>query len=78
VTDRLTPTQQTALDEVPVEGRLRPSGDQTPAQARNFAVDSFIAFCDFEGIGTPSAQAVEAAVDAALAAGTAGPSVRPR
>jgi hypothetical protein len=69
VGDRLTPEQQAAFDGgPPIERRLRPSGEQTPDQARNFAVASFRNVCDFDGIGVPSVVAVEAAIDAALAA----------
>jgi hypothetical protein len=39
VADRLTPEQQAAFDDgPPIERRLRPRGEQTPEQARNFAV----------------------------------------
>jgi hypothetical protein len=69
VADRLTPEQQAAFDDgPPIEQRLRPSGEQTRDQARNFAVYSFRHACDFDGIGAPAEEAVEAAIDAALAA----------
>jgi hypothetical protein len=63
----LTPEQQAAFDRVPVGVRLRPSGDQTLEQARNLAIDTFIAACDFDGIGIPSEAAVEAAITDATA-----------
>ena len=69
--DRLTPEQQAAFDYgPPIERRLRPSGEQTAEQARNFAVYSFRYACDFDGIGVPSVEAVAAAIDVAQATGT--------
>jgi hypothetical protein len=69
VADRLTPEQQAAFDDGPsIDRRLRPSGDQTPLQARNFAVDDFRVCCSFDGIPVPSVEAVEAAIAAAEAA----------
>jgi hypothetical protein len=67
VTERLTPEQQALFDSVSVPERLRPSGDQTPEQARNFTVASFRYACDFDGIGVPSVEDVEAALDAGSA-----------
>jgi hypothetical protein len=55
VLDRLTPEQHAAFDDgPPIERRLRPSGDQTAEQARNFAVDSFRAAFQFYGVGVAS------------------------
>jgi hypothetical protein len=68
VADRLTPEQQAAFDEgPPIERRLRPSGQQTSEQARNFAVYSFRNACEFDGIDVPSEAAVEAALERAQA-----------
>jgi hypothetical protein len=76
VDDRLTAEQQAAFDDgPPIEKRLHPSGEQTPTQARNFAVDSFRYACDFDGIGAPSVKAVEAAIAAAESARAAKVSV---
>jgi hypothetical protein len=66
--NRLTPEQQAAFEAAPVSVRLPPSGDQSPEQARNLAVDSFRAVCELDGIGVPSDAAVEAAIDAAVPA----------
>lgn len=38
----------------------RISGDQTPQQAVNLAVDGFINVCHFDGVEPPSREAVEA------------------
>ena len=70
--DLLSAQQQTEFDRVSIEDRLRPSGDQTPAQARAFAVSSFRRACEFDGIDVPSDEAVEAAIDAAQAAAKTG------
>jgi hypothetical protein len=39
-----------------------PSGEQTPEQARNFAVWMFGWVCSFDGIGVPSDEAIEAEI----------------
>jgi hypothetical protein len=68
VADRLTREQQAAFDDgPPIDRRLCPSGEQTPEQARRFAVDSFRHACAFDGIDLPSEEAVEAAIDTAIA-----------
>jgi hypothetical protein len=52
VADGLTREQQAGFDDGPPIGRLlRLIGEQTPEQARNFAVYSFRNACDFDGTG---------------------------
>ena len=41
----------------------KPSGDQTPEQARHFAISSFEDACQWDGLGAPD----RAAIDAELA-----------
>lgn len=66
----LTAIQQAAFDAIPVEQRLAPNAGQTRQQRWNFTIASFRAACDFDGIGTPSVEAVEAALQVAAVAGS--------
>jgi hypothetical protein len=58
----LTSDQQALF--VLLDMRAKPSGDQTPEQARNLAVDSFVHACALEGLRRPSERAVREALRA--------------
>jgi hypothetical protein len=55
----LTTDQRAAWETMRVH-EAAPTGDQTPEQARSLAVASFKHWCVFDGLGTPSDQAIEA------------------
>jgi hypothetical protein len=58
----LTISQRHLLDEICPNRPPKPSGQQTPEQALNFAVSSFDYICQFEGIGKPDLDAVRRAL----------------
>src|SRR4051794_3170236 len=64
--DRLSPDQKEFWDYLRPYA-CEPCGDQTPAQAINLAVSTFIAWCHFQGIGseTPTPAAIQAEFQAA-------------
>ena len=63
---RLSPEQKELWDELQIHVP-KPSGQQTRPQAVNLAVDSFLFWCDFAGVGPsqPGAEAIKAEFEAA-------------
>lgn len=63
---RLPPRQKELWDQMQPHVP-KPSGDQTPQQAVNLGIDSFLFLLDFEGIGPspPTAEAIQAEFDEA-------------
>jgi hypothetical protein len=60
--DYLTDERLVAFNEAGFDN-VEPSGDQTPEQARHFAVLSFQEACRLDGIGVPSAEDVFAEME---------------
>ena len=56
----LTPDQRALWTDLGMNEPPRPSGEQTPAQAINLAVDSFRFLCRLDGLPVPAEAEVRA------------------